>query len=164
MLYGIFIKFSYHLGNLWAKTNFQKKSKVLLNRKLPPKIRDKQKKCWKCSSFFSFFALFFLDFVWNCLIFLFLNKNARKMPNLKKMPNENFPCQTLLKNANFVKSGIEKCQLAALIRIPNVNAISRKKILHLKIEHCLEKEWGRWQATIRKTRTDYVEKVCGGIR
>ncbi len=36
------------------------------------------------------------------------------MPNLKKMPNEIFSCQTLLKNAKFVKSGIEKCQLAAL--------------------------------------------------
>ncbi len=31
------------------------------------------------------------------------------------MPNENFPCQTLSKNAKFVKSGLEKCQLAALL-------------------------------------------------
>ncbi len=70
---------------------------------------------WKMFGFFLFFALFFLDFVLTCLIFLFLNKNARKMPNLEKMPNENYPCQTLLKNAKFVKSGIEKCQLAALV-------------------------------------------------
>ncbi len=31
------------------------------------------------------------------------------------MPNTNFQCQALLKNASFVKSGIEKCQLATVV-------------------------------------------------
>jgi len=34
------------------------------------------------------------------------------MPDLKIMPNSIFQCQTHFKNAKFVKSGIEKCQLA----------------------------------------------------
>ncbi len=34
------------------------------------------------------------------------------MPNSNKI--ENFQCQTLLKNVSFVKSGIEKCQLATV--------------------------------------------------
>jgi len=44
-------------------------------------------------------------------------KNARIMPDLKIMPNSIFQCQTHFKNAKFVKSGIEKCQLAALLSL-----------------------------------------------
>jgi len=44
-------------------------------------------------------------------------KNARIMPDLKIMPNSIFQYQTHLKNAKFVKSGIEKCQLAALAEV-----------------------------------------------
>jgi len=36
------------------------------------------------------------------------------MANMKIMPNPNFQCQTYFKNAKFVKSGIEKCQLTAM--------------------------------------------------
>jgi len=66
-------------------------------------------------------------------------KNARIMPNLKVMPNSNFQCQAHFKNAKFVKSGIEKCQLAALrmdessawISLPE---LSRARSLHAEEE------------------------------
>ena len=83
---------------------------MLLNQNLPPKKlqRQRNKEC------FHNFADFTCIFSEKDLFLKFFIKTARKMPNLKKMPNEIFPCQTLLKNAKFVISGIEKCQLSAL--------------------------------------------------
>jgi len=43
-----------------------------------------------------------------------ISKNATIMPDWKIMPTSIFKCQTRFKNAKFVKSGIEKCQLATL--------------------------------------------------